>query len=82
MSERELKLIQKQINFIVYFFGTIGSLLLGLGLYAKFELNGNLVSAEIDTAMIVIGGLLLAYTYKKIIPLFKQSAEIRKRGNL
>ena len=81
--EQELKEIQRQFT-IQSIIDAPGCLLLGLGLYAKFEAKGDafhplLNDSNVVNGMLFVGALILAYSAVKLFKLAKRQKEIEKQ---
>ena len=84
--QEQLKDIDKKIIF-TQIVDTPGTILLGLGLYAKFKANGDplfefMKEDNIVLSMIVIGAAIVFWGMYQTIALAKKKTELRKRYGL
>ncbi|MGH1487290.1 MAG: hypothetical protein ACRBCI_13840 [Cellvibrionaceae bacterium] len=85
-SEERLKEIDKKI-FLQQFFDAPGTIMVGLGLYAKFAANGNaflplLNNPNVVNGMLVMGVTIMAWGGYKVLTLVLEKARIKNEHNL
>ncbi|MCK4744412.1 MAG: hypothetical protein KAT25_11375 [Sulfuriflexus sp.] len=83
-AERAQQLKEITAKFIkVQLIGSIGTILVGLALYAIFGAQGNafhplLNDTDVAHGMLIVGGVIMVWQYATIIPLMKKRVKLTK----
>ena len=84
-AERAQQLKEITAKFIkVQLIGSVGTILVGLALYAIFAAQGNafhplLNDRDVAHGMLIVGGVIMLWQYVTIIPLMKKRIVLSKK---
>lgn len=84
-KEEELKHLRKKLIF-TNIIGSPGPILVGLGLYGKFDANGDAFISILNNqdyvhGFIVVGGIIMLWEIFTMIPLVQRKSELMNKKN-
>jgi len=84
-KEEQIKQVQKEI-LILSIIDMPATVLVGLGLFAVFGADGNAIPEALNNkdlayGALVVGGIVMAWCFVKMLPLLKRKAQLANEEN-